>query len=194
MKKRVLAIVAAAVLALGCFASVSAKTLSETVAGNKAQSWLDGDVTNIDGIQVIYDGEKGSDYKIADIHNYEGDDPLAVLARLYAQFKPKPVRIFDLTCADADEDDPVEIKIVDNDIKDTKSYITYHYNKKTAIWDTDKVVVTGKHNGWVAVKVYEASPVALCTGKAGTTTTNGAANGKTAAAGTGKVAPKTGEV
>ena len=190
MKKRVLAIVAAAVLALGCVsmaAAAPAKELSKTAAGKKAKKWLEGKECTLNGVTFLSDEEE--DYVIDTIGGDDYSTALEILARLYAQYKPKPVRIFDLVCEDADEDDPVEIKIVDNDIKATKNYVTYHYNKASAIWDTPNVQVTGKHDGWVSVKVYKASPVALCTGSGSSapTNNNGSANG-------GKVAPKTGEV
>ncbi len=179
MKKRILAIVSAAVLALGCFTAVSAKSTDYLSKWEKALT--------LEGV-VLADND--------DLFTLAEVDDNDILARLAAQYpKAKPVRIFDLQPVDdVDEDDPLTIKVVDNDIKASKKYVSYHYTNKAGnvengVWDATNVTITKIENGVLTLSVKKASPVAICT-------TSGAA-ASSAAAGTGaagKTAAKTGEV
>ena len=212
MRKKVLAIVTAAVLALGCFATVSAADLdpanitesakdaiqegSMTINGlkpNAAQKkavkaiW-EGKIFNLGGMSLLYTKAGNDDFQIKAV-NWNAAEKLANVTHLYAQHTDKVIRIFEII-ADADKSNPVAVKIIDSDIKTSKNYALFHFNKGE--WDTTSAKVTSVAPGILKAELTDASPFALVEAKAATTnnTTTEAAK---AATGT-KTAPKTGEV
>lgn len=212
MKKRIIAIVAAAVLALGCFSTASAaKYASAKKNGNAAEKkaqklldkGLDSKILTVADIKVAnYQGAtddweiKAFTTLIPDDYNGEAIEWIFErIAHLCAQYpKDKIVRVFNLIADDADVDDPIEITVADTDIKSTKTYALRHMDTKTGEWDATSATVTVAKAGLVKAKVTKASPFALVEtkGAANNTAATGAAS-KTGAA-TGKTAAKTGEV
>ena len=205
MRKRVFALLAAGVLATSCFGAVSAADEEE---GNPLILKYENEIMTVDN-NIIFNGDE-DDYHITNFlddeqfleedANYNAED---VLARLNAQQKASKnnlVSIFNLDC-DGDEDDPVVIKFVENDVKGAKGYQVYSYDVKTGIWDSTDVAVTDVKDGVVTVNAKTSAPIAIVktkgNGASGNTTAN---NAKKAPAGNGasdkvsKAAPKTGEV
>ncbi len=198
MMKKFLAVVTAAVLAIGCFATVSAAKL-EYSQGDWDEFWTDKGVGNLDEVGGM--SWKGKDYTLkafdAAGKNENTDDANKVAySHLRAQAKVtdgKIVAFFNIDCKDADPDDPAEIIIPYDKAKAGQAYTVWHYSTKSHIWDNTSIKVTKVENGKIYCAVKEASPVALV--KGGSTAAAGTdAKAAGAAATTGKAAPKTGEV
>ena len=206
MKKRILAIATAAVLALGCFATASAevgspdsyKNAAEKKAAKLMDKGLDSDIFTVAGIRVKdYQGAT-DDWEVksfAAIWNDDEDQVFYALAHLCAQYpKDTVIRVFDLVADDADKDSPIEVTIADVDIKETKNYALRHMSKKTGEWDSTSAKVTSKKAGLLKAEVTAASPYALVETKSASTTSTAATSKTAATAATGKTAAKTGEV
>ncbi len=215
MRKKVLAVVTAAVLALGCFATVSAanydvtedgihltyseKSGTATVDGLKANSAQKKAIRAIKDNKIFSVDKVGLDY-------YYGNDDVTVtpvnwnlqekfhnLSMLYAQAgSDKVVRVFFVDAPDADASTPVGLTLADSEIKAGKKYAYYHLNN-TGEWDKTSAKVTSASAGLVKGEVTKASPFALVelTGSAAPEADKDAA--AKGATGT-KTAPKTGEV
>ena len=196
MKKRILAIATAAVLALGCFATASAaKAPSETSAGKRAQKWIDNGCLDVDEIHLgDYKGAT-DDWKITKLEALQDGDltVYAMLTHLAAQYpKDKCIRAFNIEADDADVDDPVLVTIADIDIKGNKIYALCHMDTKTGEWDRTSAKYVSHKDGLAKFNITKASPFALMETK---TAQAAATTSKTAAAATtGKTAAKTGEV
>lgn len=206
MMKKFLAIATAAVLALGCFATASAAKLEYSVGDDTAWEtfWADksvGELTEVGGMSW-----KGKDYTLAafDTKAKDEDDVeksnRVAYSHLRAQAKVtdgKIVCFFNITCKDADPDEPAEIIIPYDKAKSGQAYSVWRYNTKSHIWNNTDVKVTKVENGKIYAAVKEVkSPVALVKGGSTTADANkDASASKTGAAATnGKAAPKTGEV
>lgn len=197
MKKRLLAVVTAAVLALGCFASANAAKLEYSISEDSINA-----LTVNNEALTIEDGLSwaGKSYSLRPFAvAVNGEDDLeakkVAYSHLRAQAKVAEGKIeglFNIVCKDADEDEPAEIIIPYDKAKAGKGYTIYRYDTKGKIWNSSDIKVTKVENGKIYCAVKKDGPVALV--KGGTTTAAADANKTGAAATTGKAAPKTGEV
>ncbi len=213
MKKRILAVVTAAILAIGCFATVSAKTPSETsdaawknIADGKvpgfttyekkaAKAISEGKIFDVSN-SVDFQNTGDADYKIREFSTAFDGDQLKVyasLAHLYRQAgTEKVIRAFNLIADDADADNPIAVTVVDTSISASKKYALRHMNN-TGEWDNTSGKVTSVANGIVKATVTKASPYALVELKGSAAPAADDTTATKNATGT-KTAPKTGEV
>ncbi|MBO4808321.1 MAG: hypothetical protein J5537_04705 [Lachnospiraceae bacterium] len=196
MKKRLLAVVTAAVLALGCFATVNAKiehSIKEEL-GDDIDTILIVDFDTLEGKSL-----NGKDYKLqAFLDGASADDDAVKVAysHLRAQAKVtsgKIEKMFKIVCKDADEDDPAEIIIPYDKAKAGKGYTMWRYGKGN-IWNNTDVAVTKVENGKIYCKVKNDGNVALVKGGSTTNASTDASKTNATAGTAGKTAPKTGEV
>lgn len=211
MKKKILAVITAAVLALGCASAAFAATGVEefgspnTISINKtakkalttgwkwdedAQEWTPKAIWSVSDI-ATYGGDT-DDFKIQAFK--EGKHTrLACLAHLLAQYTSgnyKVVRLFNLD-NDADSDDPVAVTLADLDIKASKKYALVRMDDETGEWATSFATGISSKDGLVKFNATKKGNVALLEIKG--SSANTPATDAKAATGT-KTAPKTGEV
>ncbi len=221
MKKRVLAVVSAAVLALGCFttayAAKHAASYHEAVriavdgeeiddvkinaAQKKAAKLInDGTVFSVDKTSLDY-YHNTDDYRLK-AFNAKGSkydttteaglqNAYAALTHLCAQYPGDKIVRVFEISSDADASNPVDVTIADSDVKAGKTYTFAHMNK-TGEWDKSSAKVKSVSAGLVKSTITKASPFALVETTAPATEDNKDAAAKNAT-GT-KTAPKTGEV
>ncbi len=191
MKKRITALISATILVVGCFGTVAAKDSDKKSLIEKYE-----DPILTPDEHVLLEGDT-DDYSIKsyleDDDEYDAEYSLGHLLAQHPEVKNKIVSIFNIKSDDADENEPVEAKIVLNSIKDSKDYSLYHMDPKTGIWDTTGVTVKTAVNGVLTVSVKGGGPVAVVSfGKK--TATTGAAASTGLGSGATTRAPKTGEV
>lgn len=196
MKKRILAVVTAAVLALGCFSAVSAsydspkggiekKALTYVGEGSKAAVW------NVAGV-AAYNGAN-DDFEITEA-NDDDEWRFVRVSHLLAQYptsKYKIIRIFNLESDVADDDEAAPVIIADIDVKGSKKYALARMNGGTAEWSGAFATGISSKDGLVKFNATKTGLVALLEIKGGAAATP-ATDAK--AATTTKTAPKTGEV
>ena len=212
MKKKILAVVTAAVLALGCAsAALAYPSYDEAVMDGAFSPNKFGvvTVTTTSGDYKVETSTIDNDLTSTGIIGKKQDvaagDAAAVKAILFTDLKKtagvsagKILAIFTAKYKDLDEDNGSELCFYVDGVKATDSIAMWHWNNKTLQWEQGSKIcqVTKVTHNHVYAKVWTLSPVAFVKGGTGATTGTGSTDSKEAAkAATGaKAAPKTGEV
>lgn len=179
MKKRILAVVTVAVLALGCFTTVSAKHNANVyealaiVRGTRTAEQLDCTInaaqkkaakainkrTVINGNMSLDYRHETDDYELT-VAGWNLSNQYNHLTHLYAQAgTEKVIRVFKIIADDAATYNPIKVIIPDSDIKAGKKYGLRHFND--GVWDNTCAKVTKVVNGVVYAEITDASPFAL---------------------------------
>ena len=185
MKKRIFAVISAAVLALSCFTAVSAETLSpaapKSAAGVKAQKWIEsGAASSLDAGVITKDSD-------AEVFAFGSNKAsmFEMLSHLAAQYpKDKLIGGFNV---DLGVEDSADIAVTDDKIAADKKYALRHFNEKTGEWDSSSASLISLKAGIVKFTVTKNGAYALVESKSGSSAVVVSNEKKT-------VAPKTGEV
>lgn len=152
MKKKIIAVISAAVLALSCFATVSASSALE-----KANKLVADGVVNADGAYIEED-------EILEVVELSAD-PAEVIAHLIAQYpNDKAVKVFEVE-GDPDNEDAVVLSIVDSEIKGSKKYSLKVMNLSTGEWSVSGISVISIKAGIAKFNVTKAGAYALVQAK-----------------------------
>lgn len=192
MKRKILALVTASILALTCFATVTAADKSVT----KAEKWIEA------GKHMRSGAAFASDDVDAEIGGFgtEGASLVSILAHLAAQYpKYDLVGGFSVIYPESSLDEAAEVVLSSGYIEPNKSYVLGHMDPNTGEWDLSSAGRISVKSGIARFTVTKSGPYALLEVKNNSsttqpsTTTQNVANNKPAAA-ANKPAPKTGEI
>jgi len=205
MKKRILAVVTAAILALGCASTAFAKdSWSETVMGPKfsaAKFGISGAKTtvgdyrvNVSEVNMNDTGLVGKDQTVTDIQKAK-----AVMFNMLKEragvSASQILAIFNADYDDLDDVNGTELVFYVENVKAGDSIAIWHWDNTTLNWEQNSCRVTKVESRHVYANVKKLSPIAFVKGGSNAVSGNGSTSkDATKAATNGKAAPKTGEV
>ena len=187
MKKKIVAVVTAAVLALSCFATVSAaKYSSPSALMNKAIKVAE-DASIVSSGDVTVD--KDSNLEVVPASSFDVE-AVAAIAHLFAQYpKDKCVKVFGIS-GDTDNEDPAELVIVSDEIKTDNKYALRVMNVDTGEWSNNGISVISIKTGIAKFNVTKTGIYAFVKAK---NATNVQSTKVAESNNVKKVSPKTGE-